>query len=119
MLAGSKRIVVLSDSDGLARALELNLQDYAEIEVVRPERPASCEMGQCSLIIVAASAESSEPVVALARALLLDRVGRVPVLIISDRPFQTDPECQISHLDFPFTIASLHDRVGEMLHGAA
>ena len=92
MLAGSKRIVVLSDSDGLARAIELNLSDYADLEVVRlgwkvPGSPPVATSGNCNLIIVAASAESSEPVVALARASLLERIGRVPVLIISDRPF--------------------------------
>jgi len=117
-----KRIVVLSDSDGLSRAIELNLRDYPDAEIVRlgwgmSERRGGC-LDDCSLIIVATSACSSEPVVGLARASLIDRIGQVPVLIISGRRFEADPMQRIAHLDFPFSIEKLHHTVGEMLYGA-
>ncbi len=116
-----KQIVVLSDSDGLSRVIELNLKGYPDTEIIRvgwggAERPEDC-LGECNLIIVAASACSSEPVVGLARASLIGKIGRIPILIISDRPFEADPVQHIAHLDFPFTIEKLHRAVKELLYG--
>jgi hypothetical protein len=73
-------------------------------------------LGDCSLIIVAASLPSSEPVVALARASLAARIGEVPLLIISDRPFPPDPVDRIAHLDFPFDIGGLHNSIQDILN---
>lgn len=121
-LGSTKKILVLSDSDGLSRAIELNLRDYPDAEVVRLNwssvgKVTGSWADDCSLIIVATSAPTSEPIVALARASLVGRVGHVPVLIISDRAFEADPVSQIAHLDFPFSIDKLHDTVGEILYG--
>ena len=118
-LAG-KRILVLSDNDGLSRAIELNLNTHLEVEVVRLApgslgQEGSHADGDCDLIVVAVSSHTSEPLVALARASLVGRVGQVPLLIISDRPFDPEPEEQIVHLDFPFDGDELRDRVKEIL----
>ena len=126
-LAG-KRVLVLSDNDGLSRVIELNLK-HSHLEVVRlalsppgqrcPEsvegRGSQAEGGDLDLIVVAMSLPTSEPVVALARASLAGRIGQVPLLIISDRPFHSDLDDQIIHLDFPFDIDGLHDKVKEIL----
>jgi hypothetical protein len=134
-LAG-KRVLVLSDNDGLSRAIELNLE-RSHLEVVKfalssprpryPEHTSSraCrgvegwesqnEVGDFDLIVVAMSSPASEPVVALYRASLVGQIGQVPLLIISDRPFQSDPGDRIIHLDFPFDIDGLHDKVEKIL----
>ena len=114
-----KRVLVLSDNDGLSRAIELNLNRH--LEVVRltlsspRQRESQAELGDFDMIVVAMSLPTSEPVVALARASLAGRIGQVPLLIISDRPFHSDLDDQIIHLDFPFDIDGLHDKVKEIL----
>ncbi len=126
-LAG-KRVLVLSDNDGLSRAIELNLKQNNHLEVVRlalnspgqrhleGQRAETQNGGEdFDLIVVAMSSPTSEPIVALARASLAGRIGQVPLLIISDRPFQSDPDDQILHLEFPFEIESLQDKVREIL----
>ena len=121
-LAG-KRVLVLSDNDRLSRAIELNLNNRMEVKVIRlaprssAQRRSQTEAGDFDLIVVAMSSPTSEPVVALARASLAGRIGQVPLLIISDRPFNPDPDDQIAHLDFPFGADALHDKVQELLSG--
>ena len=116
-----KRILILSDNAGLSRAIEVNLNNHLEVEVVRlatsilKRRRDQVENGRFDLIVVAMSSPASEPVVALARASLADRIGRVPLLIVSDRPFDSEPDEQIIHLDFPFDIDRLHDKVKQVL----
>jgi hypothetical protein len=115
-----KKILVLSDSEGLSRAIALNLRGYLDVEIVQldwclDELGEAPRVDGCSMIIVAASSPSSEPVVGLARAALVEQIGRVPLLIISDRSFDADATCQIEHLGFPFGIDQLHDKVGEIL----
>ncbi len=117
-----KNILVLSDNEGLSRAIELNLNGHLELEIVRLtasslERQANQENDNLALIILAVSSLASEPVVALSRASLADRIGQVPLLIISDRPFDSDPADRIAHLDFPFKVEDLHDKVDEILLG--
>jgi len=119
-LAG-KRVVVLSDHLGLHKALETSLHLRLGVEVVSlpldlsgPTRGPT-QVGDCDLIVLAMSSLTSEAVVALAQTSLLEHVGRVPLLIISDRPFRTDPLHRIAHLDFPFDLDSLCDKVEEIL----
>jgi hypothetical protein len=66
-------------------------------------------------MIVAMSSHTSEPVVTLARASLAGSIGQIPLLIISDRPFDSAPDDRITHLDFPFDIERLCLTVREML----
>ena len=116
-----KRVLILSDNDGLSRAIEVNLNNHLEVEVVRlaasflKRRRSQVKNGKFDLIVVAMSSPASEPVVALARASLADQIGQVPLLIVSDRPFDSEPDEQIIHLDFPFDIDRLHDKVKKVL----
>ena len=116
-----KTVFVVSDSDGLARAIDLNLRDSFEINTVltmphtSPSGRNPVAAGDCDLIIVATSSPTSEPVVALAKASLVGRIGQVPLLIISDRPFDSDVDEQIAHLDFPFRVSELLKAVQGLL----
>jgi hypothetical protein len=123
MVAGLKRVLLLSDHEGLASAIEWNLNGHGGLEVTSMApgssmppgaRPAS---GACDLIIVAMSSPASEPLVALFRASLLRRIGQVPLLIISDRPFHSEPDDKITHMDFPFDIDQLLCRIRQILAG--
>ena len=118
-----KRVLVLSDDHRLSRAIELNLRKRLGVEVVTvasnslEQRGSPTRNDGFDLIVVAMSSPVSEPVVALARASLVKHIGRVPLLIISDRPFDPDPDDQIAHLEFPFDASALHDKVQGLLQG--
>jgi DNA-binding response OmpR family regulator len=117
-----KTVLVLSDNEGLSRAIELNLE-RSDLEVIRfassspGQWGSQAEVGDFDLIVVAMSSPTSEPVVTLARASLAGLIGQVPLLIISDRPFHSEPDDQITHLDFPYDLDRLHDKVEEILQG--
>lgn len=117
----AKRVVVLSDHNLIFRAIQLALDNWLEVEVLDPAQElsqgpgAQSSLGACDLIVVAASSPSTEPVVALVRSSLVDRIGQTPLLIISDRPFAAVPEARISHLRFPFDPAQLRDAIRGIL----
>lgn len=120
MTNSRKRVLVISDDERLARAIELNLHGQLDLRVVRASAVKKAGgrrlvHSHFDLIVLAASSPASEPVVALARAALANRIGRVPLLIVSDRPFESDPEARILHLDFPFSAGRLCDKVAEIL----
>jgi hypothetical protein len=116
-----KRVLILSDNSGLSRAIALNLRSCLEVKTARfePESPQSwrlqTENDGFDLMIVAMSSHASEPIVTLARASLAGSIGQVPLLIISDRPFDSAPDDRIIHLDFPFDIERLCHTVCKML----
>lgn len=119
-----KRVVVLSDHRMIFRAIELALNSWLDIEVLSRGPDGFQEIGQapgfaaCDLIVVAVSSPSTEPVVTLVQSSLVDRIGQIPLLIISDRPFDAVPEAKISHLRFPFEPARLRDTIRGILVGA-
>ena len=117
-----KSILVLSDNDLLARAIELNLAKTWTVRVLLLTPESAVRRGSraggdrhADLIVVAMRSPASEPVVALSRASLCGRIGQVPILIISDRPFDSHSDDQIIHLDFPFDINRLRGKVAEIL----
>ncbi len=116
-----KKVLILSDNEGLSRAIELNLNSRLEVKIIKfahksPEKWKShTEADDFDLIVLAMSSPSSEPVVALAKASLTRQIGHTPLLIISDRPFNSEPEHQITHLNFPFDIDKLCNQVDEIL----
>ncbi len=118
-LAG-KRVLVLSDNNGLSRVIEFSLENDG-LEVIKSVSGSwqqggwQSEVADVDLIIVAMSSPASQPAAVLARASVAERVGQVPLLLISDRPFHSDSEDQIAHLDFPFEIDGLYDKVEEIL----
>jgi hypothetical protein len=129
-----KRIFVLTDSDLLFNIIKANLQQpklrlglHNPFSGAQPvETKANLVQTACGdhqgdpfsevdLIIVAHSAHTSEPVVTLAQAHLANQIGQIPILIISDRPFEARPIQQIYHLDFPFDSAKLRQTVEDLL----
>ena len=116
---GEKRILILCDNHKLAKALELNLQDHWPVSqwALQASPQSTYPADSFSLIILALSSPASEPVVALTRAALVQLVGLIPLLVISDRPFRASPEARITHLDFPFGSEALYNKVQEILRG--
>ncbi|MCP4542070.1 MAG: hypothetical protein GY832_33505 [Chloroflexi bacterium] len=122
-LAG-KKALVLSDNDTLFRVVELNLNKMLGMEVVKlapntlETQGIPAQNGNFDLIVVAISSPTGELVVSLIRAQLAERIRNVPLLIISDRLFRSDPEARIFHVDFPFRTDRFHDQVREILQSA-
>jgi hypothetical protein len=116
-LTGRKALII-SDNGGLARVVELNLSIRLGMKVVKYEPGVGQEgkggkNGDLDLLVLAISSPAKEPIVELARASLVERIGQVPLLIISDRPFHSEPSDHIVHLDFPFGIEALETKVRE------
>jgi len=117
------RALVLSDHDGLYRAIALHLSHYLGMDVVRHElaapgqRESQAEIGDVDLVVLAQSSPDSEPTIVLARTLLNGCIGQVPTLVISNKPFPSVPGAQVFYLDFPFDIDELYVRVNGILQG--
>jgi len=117
-----KRIIVLSDNDELAQAIELSLSHCLALKITRipsslPEsKERDSNRDEFDMIVLATSLPTSEPVVMLAQAALTQQIGRVPLLIVSDRPFDPDMHHQFFHLDFPMNAHALRDKIREILH---
>lgn len=117
-----KRVLLLSDNDGLSRLIELHLKSRL-LEVVRfalhPSRQweDQAETDRFDLIVLALSSPAGDPVVALAQAALDKRSKPAPLLIISERPVRLGPGWRAIHLDFPFEIDELYSRVNGVLGG--
>jgi DNA-binding response OmpR family regulator len=117
----TKRVLVVSDDSRLSRAIELNLNSRLAVTVViattglAEQRADRKQKDNPALIVVAMSSPSSEPVVALTRAGLTHHIGRVPILLISDRPVCPALDTKIGHLEYPFGIDALRDKVAEIL----
>jgi DNA-binding response OmpR family regulator len=109
------RIAIVSDNDRLAQALEMALNKRWQVVRLATPAHASAASANAQLIIVALSLPSSEPIVTLARASLAEHIGRVPILVISEKPFRSDPQAKITHLDFPYSIERLYLRVAQAL----
>ncbi len=118
-LANGKRIFVLSDSEPLARTVEFCLcQQFRIGKLILPATPVLARHARAvktDLMIVALASSLSEPVIVLSQALVVNRVGRVPLLIISDRSFTADHRLQIYHLNFPFVVERLQSQVSQIL----
>ena len=117
-----RRILVLSDNDKLSKVIAWNLEQILGQEVVRqvsdPTQRSGRQLTENSfdLVVVAVSAADSEPIVTLAKASAAQFADRVPVLIVSDRPFRPDPDARIAHLGFPFEPDELRDAVIDIMH---
>lgn len=112
-----KTILVLSDSELLLQVITANLDRPVQGVCFAPgeQIPPIPDNGTLGLIVVALSAPSGEPVVALTRANVLKHVGQVPMLIVSDRRFDPLPEQHIYYLRFPFDAAALRRQVRALL----
>ena len=81
--------------------------------------PSAAHAPPLRLVVLALSHSSSEPVVILDQLGLTGIVGTVPLLIISDRPFQAGIERRIFHILFPFSATTLRQVVDAVLLDAA
>ena len=115
----SKRILLLSDNANVAKLI--NHITAPDILIERfllnlPDQPANVIRAKgCALIILALSVYAHEPIIVLAKTALLGVVGHIPILIISVKPFKSDPTIQVIHMDLPFSIAHLNNRVRDIL----
>ena len=113
-----KKALIFSDRDCLARAIELNLNKRLDVQIVKltlntlGRWESQVEIDDCDLMVVAMSLPASELSV---RTSLAGLVGLVPLLIISDEPFDFGPNGQIGYLDFPFDADGLCNEVKRML----
>jgi hypothetical protein len=117
----SKEVYVLCDHDALYTAIELKLSGLPQVHVLRRDsnpttqpdkgRPAA----ESDLIIVAPVPPISDPMSILSKASLLNCVGEVPVLIISEQPSRPESDDRITYLNFPFDMDDLNITVVEIL----
>ena len=118
-----KRVAILSDSERLARAVELNLKSYAEIECVKlaggpsPASSGQSSWGTFDLFVLAVGLLTTDPA-ALLNSALLHRDCREPMLFISNEPSRIDWGGEIYFLAFPFDAAEFHRQVRGILDRA-
>jgi len=115
----SKQVHVLCDYDALYAAIELKLSGLPQVQVIRldslsPERSNNGRLTG-DLIIVAPVPPINDPMYILSRASLLDQVGQVPVLIISEQPSRSESDDRITYLNFPFDMDDLNCTVVDIL----
>jgi len=121
------RILLIGDNRFLLELVTVNLRPAPTRVLLvsqhddgtRPESAAAlrCHEPQAlRLVVLALSHTGHEPVIALAQAGLTHLIGAIPLIIISDRPFQTNPEQAIYHLPFPFCAYTLQQTVNDLLN---
>ena len=117
----STQIPVLCDYDALYAAIELKLSALPQVHVIRFEsntvgRPENGRpTDDFGLIIVAPIPPINDPMSMLSRTSLLNRVGQVPVLVISEQPSRPESDDKITYLNFPFDMDDLTDTVADIL----
>ena len=115
----SKQVHVLCDYDALYAAIELKLSSLPQVQVVRlGSNPADRrDNGRVAgdLIIVAPVPPIVDPMSILSKASLLDCVGQVPVLIVSEQPSRPETDDRITYLNFPFDMDDLSCTVVDIL----
>jgi hypothetical protein len=117
----SKEVYVLCDHDALYTAIELKLSGLPQVHVLRRgSNPASQPdngrpVAELGLIIVAPAPPIRDPMSILSKASLLNCVGEVPVLIISEQPSRPESDDKITYLNFPFDMDDLNNTVVEIL----
>lgn len=115
----SKQVRVLCDYDALYAAIELKLSGLPQVQVSRissvtGDRPDNGRLAG-DLIIVAPVPPINDPMSILAKASLLNQVGQVPVLIISEQPSRPESDDRITYLNFPFDLDDLSCTVVDIL----
>ena len=115
----SKQIHVLCDYDALYAAIELKLSGLPQVLVTRLDSlpPQRSDNGRLAgdLIIVAPVPPINDPMFILSRASLLDQVGQVPILIISEQPSRSESDDRVTYLNFPFDMDDLNCTVVDIL----
>jgi hypothetical protein len=119
--ATKKRVLILSDSDDLSRAIALSLD--GSVDAVRAG-PITAKAGKeqvCrdgfDLIVLGASLPDSEPAAMLYEGVLDERIDDIPLLIVSPRMFFSDPKERIFYSDLPFDRERLRAQVLQIVNG--
>lgn len=125
-------VLVLSQDNFLFEIIKSNLEQIG-LEVGRFNLPSpgnkssqatrtgrnslwdTVDSEEFGLIVLAMSAPVGEPVVTLFDADLITEIGHIPLLIISEREFEANPDGQIYHLQFPFESDDLRHTVQQLL----
>ncbi|MCP4600273.1 MAG: hypothetical protein GY847_07035 [Proteobacteria bacterium] len=116
-----KKVLVLSDHDLFAKTMALNLTKYLGVKTANilpdlSERsPSPVANDDLDLIILALSSSLSEPIVMLSKTRLTQHIAKVPILIVSDRPFASDANGRFFHMKFPFRANDLCTQVKGIL----
>ncbi len=120
--AMTKEVHVLCDHDALYAAIDLKLRSLAEVQVHRlvadplTRQDSPCVLPEADLIIIASTLPIRDVRSLLSRASLLDHVGRVPLLVISEQPSRSESQDMITYLNFPFDMDDLAHAVGRILN---
>lgn len=116
-------ILVIHDNDLLCDIIKSNLTHIPlNINGTGPKQVAEKAKlefgpGDLDLIIIAISNSSKwEPIVFLFHTALINLVGKIPFLIVSDRRFDSDDEGKIFHLNFPLDVGELRNKVQLILN---
>jgi len=117
----TKEVHVLCDHDALYAAIELKLRSLVGVRVSRlaadpiTQQDARTSLLRSDLLIVAPTLPIHDAMSILARASLLDHVGQMPVLIISEQPSRPESNDMITYLNFPFDMDDLNNTVAKIL----
>ena len=117
----AKNILVFYDNDLLFDVIKTNLKHMPlNIKGIGQKlfsQKRKVEFKNLDLIIIAISSVSKgEPLIFLSNTQLINQVGRIPLLIVSDRKFDCDNEGQIFHLDFPLDVGELGHKVQTIIN---
>jgi len=112
-----RQILVVSDHPRLARAIKQNLHNRWPVTGLVLENFVARQppTGEWALIIVSLSSQVGEPLIALQRAGLTCCIEQIPILIVSERAFDAQPNDLIQHLDYPFTPETLGRAVEQLM----
>jgi hypothetical protein len=113
-----KKILVLSDDDRLARAIELILGGWVVEKLAlsaAAQQTPQLEMSTVGLIVIALSSPANEPAAALNLISLIDQAGQNPLLIISEKRIRPRPDNLAAQMNFPFDVDEFRDKVLTLL----
>lgn len=113
----SKHILIVSDNASLSKAIEMGLNGNMGITIHKWHESGDHDNASSGLdlIIIAVSSSEMEPITLIAKASLKSHMGEIPILVVSNRPFNSDLDNLIYHHDFPFNSALFRDRVLDLL----
>jgi DNA-binding response OmpR family regulator len=117
--SAKKRALILSDTDDLLRTIEPYLDGnldavYLVMSSLEDGQQRVCR-DHFDLVVLGVSLPDSEPAAMLFGGTLCGRVDRVPVLIISQRAFFSDPGERIFYFDLPGDRDRFRKQIAEIL----
>jgi hypothetical protein len=119
-----KKILVLSDDNRLARAIELILDsdewiiEKLALSSTEQSQPQGATDG-VALIVVALSSPLNEPVTALNCVFLANQIAQIPLLIISEKRMHAHQSNLLVQMDFPFDVDEFRENVLKILSPVA